>query len=196
MPRIRATLAGIALLAIATSAMAQERNIQVQLLGGGYTHTANLNSTGPNAHFRPGYNIGTAVGFTANKYVGVHADFVYSTSEGLGAPAVQGVDINRFFVGAHVELRYPMTDRFSPFIFGGAGAVRIDQKGPQNLESFNHFTKAAGMFGAGMAYHMPNAPVDILAEGKLLTYSWNALGYNRNQWDLAYSLGFAYRFKI
>ena len=195
MPRIRAALASIALVAFATSAMAQERNIQVQLLAGGYTHTANLNSTGPNAHFRPGYNFGTAVGFNANKYIGVHGDFLYGTSEGLGA-GVQGLKINRFFVGAHLELRYPMTERFSPFIFGGAGAVRIDQKGPQNLESFDHFTKAAGMFGAGMAYSVKNLPVDILAEGKLLSYSWNALGYNRNQWDVAYSLGFAYRFRI
>ncbi|HSB54868.1 MAG TPA: outer membrane beta-barrel protein [Gemmatimonadales bacterium] len=195
MSRIRTLLAGVALVGVASSAMAQERNIQLQLLGGGYSHTTNLNATGPISHFRPGFNIAAAVGWNANKYVGVHGDFTFSRNQGLGVE-IGNRDINHYYYGAHIEFRYPVSSQFSPFIFGGAGAVTVTQRQNASVQSFPQFTKAAGMFGAGMAYSLPNAPVDILAEGKVLTYRWNALGFDRNQWDVAYSLGFAYRFKI
>jgi hypothetical protein len=34
----------------------------------------------------------------------------------------------------------------------------------------------------------------MLAEGNVLTYKWAAAPFSRTQWDISYSVGFAYRF--
>jgi hypothetical protein len=130
----------------------------------------------------------------ASKYVGIHADFTYARTQGKGAVAFAGDEVNRYFYGGHIELRYPVTANLSPFIFGGAGAATIQQSG--TVVSFNRFTQLAGMFGAGLAYRVPDSPIDLLVEGKALTFKWDAAGFNRNQLDVTYSVGFAYRFGL
>ncbi|MGE0442297.1 MAG: outer membrane beta-barrel protein [Gemmatimonadales bacterium] len=194
MSRVVKVLAAAGLVLATTAAQAQERNVQIQFLGGGYSHTANLSKTGADAHFKQGFNLETAVGVMASKYVGVHADFTFARTKGLGNVDFAGKKVDRFFYGGHVELRYPVNESVAPFVFGGAGAVTIDQQGPTADDAFGRFTKPAAMFGAGMAMALPNAPVDVLLQGKALTYKWEAAGFNRQQWDVTYSIGFAYRF--
>jgi hypothetical protein len=182
--------------AAAPAAMAQDRGVVVQVLGGGYSHTTNLTAAGPEAHFKTGFNVGGALGFQFNKYVAVHGDFTFARNQGTGAVPFNGKDVNRYFYGGHIELRYPIGNDFAPFVFGGGGAVTIDQQGAEASEAFKHFTKAAGMFGAGASYRIPGTPLEVLGEGKVLTYKWISAGFNRTQWDLSYSLGFAYRFGL
>ena len=129
-----------------------------------------------------------------SRFVAFHGDFTFAQTKALGAVAFENAKVNRYFVGGHAELRYPMGS-FAPFVFGGAGAVKIDQQGPETSEAFNHFTRFATMFGAGLSYDVPNSPLEILAEGKATTYKWAADPFtDRRRWDLSYSLGFAYRF--
>lgn len=185
-------LAGLALLA--SPVVGQERAVVFQVLGGGYNHLANLSSSGPDAHFKTGYALSAAVGVHATKYVAVHGDFTFARAEALGALSFAGDRVDRYFYGAHVELRYPFAGGFSPFVFGGAGAVTIDeQTSGSTPHAFDRFTKAAGMFGAGVSYLIPGAPVEILAEGKALTYKWDTAGFSRQQWDVTYAIGLAYR---
>jgi hypothetical protein len=138
-------LAGLALLA--TPAMGQDRAVVVQLLGGGYSHAANLNTSGPAAHFKTGFDLGGALGVQFDKYVAIHGDFTFAQTKALGNVSFVNAKVNRYFVGAHAELRYPGT--VAPFVFGGAGAVVVDQQGPDPREGFKHFTRAAGSSAAG-----------------------------------------------
>jgi hypothetical protein len=184
-------LAGLAFLA--TPAIGQERALVVQALGGGYSHAANLNSRGPAAHFKTGFNLGGALGVQLNKYVAIHGDFTFAQTKALGSVSFVNAKVNRYFVGGHTELRYPMGS-IAPFVFAGAGAVVVDQQGPEAKEGFNHFTRVASMFGGGLSFDVPNSPLEILAEGKVLTYKWTGAPFSRTQWDVSYSLGFAYRF--
>jgi hypothetical protein len=184
-------LAGLAFLA--TPAMGQDRAVVVQALGGGYSHLANLNSSGPAAHFKTGFNVGGALGVQLNKYVAIHGDFTFAQTKALGNVSFVNAKVNRYFVGMHTELRYPMGS-VAPFVFGGAGAAVVDQQGPDAREGFKHFTRLASIFGGGLSFGVPNSPLEILAEGKVLTYKWAAAPFSRTQWDVGYSLGFAYRF--
>jgi hypothetical protein len=185
-------LAGLALLA--TPAIGQDRAVVVQVLGGGYSHAANLNTSGPAAHFKTGFDLGGALGVQFDKYVAIHGDFTFAQTKALGNVSFVNAKVNRYFVGAHAELRYP--GAVAPFVFGGAGAVVVDQQGPNAREGFKHFTRAAGMFGGGLSFDVPNSPLEILAEGKVLTYKWAAAPFSRTQWDISYSVGFAYRFGL
>jgi len=190
--RMVLVLAGVGLLAAPASA--QDRAVVFQVLGGGYNHLANLSSSGADAHFKTGFAIGGAAGVHLNQYVAVHADFTFARNQARGALDFAGDNVDRYFYGGHVELRYPVTEAFAPFLFGGAGAVTVNQRTVgAEVAAFNRFTKPAGMFGAGLSYLIPGAPVELLAEGKALTYKWDVAGFNRMQWDVTYSLGFAYR---
>ena len=183
------TLAAAALLA--APAVAQDRSVSVQLLGGGYTHTTNL-TTAPDGHFTRGFNLGGAVGMNLSKYFGIHGDFVFTRNKGLGTVPFAGTEIDRFFYGAHLEFRYPFGN-LAPFIFGGGGAVTVDPRSGTNA-GFERFTKVAAMAGVGLAYSIPGSPVDLLAEGKMLNYKWTTPGLDKTQWDMTYSVGLAYRF--
>jgi len=184
-------LAGVALLA--TPGLAQERAVVVQVFGGGYNHLANLNSSGPAADFKTGFSLGGAVGVQLNRYVGVHGDFTFARTVARGDLPFLGAKVNRYFVGAHAEVRYPM-GRVTPFGFAGAGTITVDEKGTEPDEDFKHFTRLAGMFGGGLSFEVPNTPVEVLAQGKVLTYKWAAAPFSRTQWDFSYSIGLAYRF--
>jgi opacity protein-like surface antigen len=195
MTRFRTLLALGGLALLARPVLGQDRAVVVQVLGGGYSHIANLNQSGPDAHFKVGYNMGAAVGVHVTRNLAFHGDFTFASSKGLGDVDFAGDRISRYFYGAHVELRYPFGNGLAPFVFGGGGAVTVDQKGPTADDVFGRFTRGAGTFGAGLSYAIPGAPVELLAEGKALTYKWVAAGFDRMQWDLTYSLGFAYRFR-
>lgn len=185
--------ASIAVLAfLATPMSAQDRAVTLTVLGGGYNHTTNLNVTGPDAHFKVGYLVGAGAGVQVNRYVAIQADGTIGRSKGTGAVAFANEIVNRYFVGGRVELRYPVGE-VVPFVFGGAGAMIVDQEGPETAEAFNHFTRAAGQFGAGLSVEIPATPLAVLAEGKAVGYKWVAAPYSRQQWDIAYTIGFSYR---
>ena len=79
---------GIGVLAVLTAPLSgQERSLTFRLLSGGYSHTRNLNVTGPDAHFKLGYVIGTGVGVQINEYVVLQADASLARTEGTGSVA-------------------------------------------------------------------------------------------------------------
>lgn len=183
---------GFITLALATlggaAALAAQQSVVFGMYGGGYTHLANLNSAG-NADFDHGFNLGATLGYQFNPYLGVHSDVEFARNTAQGASSFRGVNFDRYFVGAHVELRFP-SGPLTPFAFAGAGALMVD---PKSVTSFNSFTKVAGSLGVGAAYTIPSAPVDVFFEAKTLTYKWDRGGFDRQMWDLNYALGFSYR---
>jgi opacity protein-like surface antigen len=180
----------VATLALAAP-LAAQRAVVLNVNGGGYEHFINLNSAGaPIADFKPGYNLGASAGIELTRYVALHGDFTFARAQARGASAFAGADINRWFYGAHLEARYPLGAGWTPFAFAGGGAVTVEQANGTGLATF---TNPAGMFGAGLGFLIPGAPVEIFAEGKGLVYKWDEMGFNRTQADVTYSVGLAYR---
>lgn len=168
---------------------AQDRAVVFSLYGGGADHLADLQNSPP-VWFMPGYSVGASVGLQLNRYVAVHGDFTFTRNPTHGSSSFAGADVNRFFYGAHAEWRYPLSIGLSPFVFGGAGAVSVDQLG---LDQFKPFTRPALMYGGGVFYAIPRTRVEAFGEVKGLTYRWNTAGFHRTMVDVTYSVGASYR---
>ena len=167
--------------------VAQQRDVIITVYGGGADHLADLEPSPP-AWFMPGYSLGASVGIQLNKSWAIHGDFTYTRNPVEGSGELTGGDVNRFFYGVHAEYRYPL-QQWAPFIFGGLGAVSIDQLGAN--ESFDPTTRPAAMIGGGVFYAIPRSRLEITGEVKGLIYNWNMAGYDRNMFDVTYTAGFA-----
>ena len=185
--RFAALATVLALLAV--PAVAQERSLIFSIYGGGADHLADLRSSPP-VWFMPGYDLGASVGLQLNRYVAVHGDFTFTRNPTEGSGSFAGADVNRFFYGAHLEARYPLSIGLDPFVFGGVGAVSVDQLG---LDQFAPFTRPALMYGGGVFYPIPRSRLEVFGEVKGLTYRWNTAGFQRTMFDVTYSLGASYR---
>lgn len=180
------------LAALAVPAAAQQRSLIFSVYGGGADHLADLRSS-PAVWFMPGYNVGASVGLELTRYIAVHTDFTFTRNPTKGSSSFAGADVNRFFYGAHLEARYPLSIGLDPFVFGGAGAVSVDQLG---LDQFKPFTRPALMYGGGVFYGIPRSRVEVFGEVKGLTYRWNAAGFRRTMFDVTYSVGASYRLPV
>jgi opacity protein-like surface antigen len=178
----------------AAAPLTAQRAVVFNLNGGGYNHFTNLNASGaPTADFKPGYNLGASLGLDLTKYYGVHADFTYAHAQARGTSAFAGADVQRYFYGAHVEVRYPFESGLVPFGFVGGGAVTVRQAHNTPVPTF---TKPAAMLGAGFGYTLPRSAFELFGEGKTLVYQWNRMGFDKTLWDVTYSVGLAYRLSL
>ena len=189
--RVGGGIALAAALAAAGPALAQRRSLVVEAVGGGYSPLENLTTTAPASDFKTGFNLGGQVGMQG-KHLGVYGDFTFARAMGRGDPEIAGFEFNRYFYGAHVELRQPTASGLTPFVLGGAGGITVSETGTGTVPSF---TKGAGLFGAGLGYLIPKSRVELLAEGRGVAYKFDAGGFNRGQVDMTYSLGIGYRFR-
>ena len=177
---------------LAVPARAQQRSLIFSIYGGGADHLADLQSSPP-VWFMPGYDVGASIGVQLNDYWAVHSDFTFTRNPTRGSSSFAGADVNRFYYGAHVEGRYPLSIGLAPFVFGGVGAVSVDQLG---LDQFKPFTRPALMYGGGMFYGIPRSRVEVFGEVKGLTYRWNTAGFHRTMLDVTYSVGASYRLPV
>ncbi|HJS44469.1 MAG TPA: outer membrane beta-barrel protein [Gemmatimonadales bacterium] len=181
-----------ALLLAATPLAAQNREIILSVYGGGADHLADVEESAT-AWFMPGYTLGASIGYPLNRTFAIHGDFTYTRNPVDGSGPLAAGDVNRFFYGVHAEYRYPW-QQWAPFVFGGLGAVSIDQLGAD--ESFDPTTRPAAMIGGGVFYAIPGSRLEITGEVKGLIYNWNMAGYDRNMFDVTYTAGFAYRLPL
>ena len=173
---------------IVAAPLAAQREVVFSLYGGGADHLADLHKA-PNAWFMPGYSLGASIGVQVTRYVAVHGDLTFTRNPVEGSGAIAGGDVNRFFYGAHAEVRYPL-EPVTPFLFAGAGAVSIDQLG---FDTFSPTTRAAVMYGAGAFLDIKGTPLSIMGEIKGLSYNWNMAGFDRTMVDVTYTAGLSYR---
>jgi len=190
--------------------LAGQRHVVVQLLGGGYSHLADLNQAGT-ADFTTGFNVSGAVGVQLSTLLSVHGDLTFAHNQARGGAPYPGSDVHRIFYGAHVELRFPFGGGLAPFLFAGGGAVTVTPTGTSPspfivapdgivtsgsyvLTRIATFTKAAAMLGAGFASPLPRSRFAVLLEAKGLVYRWDRGGFDRTQVDVTYSAGLQYRF--
>jgi hypothetical protein len=115
-----------------------------------------------------------------------------------GRPGMNGLEFNRVFYDADLQLRYPFESGFSPYVFAGGGAITVDQDRDGDLfdgdPGRDHFTTGAGKLGAGVNYRIPNSAVELYAEGAGWIYNWDRNGFDRRQFDTTWDGGIAFRF--
>ncbi|MCH8935736.1 MAG: porin family protein [Gemmatimonadetes bacterium] len=183
---------GLVALVVAANPLVAQRSIFVFGHGGGFSSLEDLNAAGT-ADFDTGFNVGGGVGLQLNKYLAVRGSFDFAKSDvrGFGVGGLEGAEIKRFFYGADLQLRYPFSMGLSPYVFGGAGGVTIDDTGGRRLDSFSKF---AGRFGAGLSYEFPGSGFGIFGEASGFVYDFDRAGVDETQVDIAWHGGLAYRF--
>jgi hypothetical protein len=180
------------LLAIAAAPLeAQQRDLVIGIYGGGADHLADLQSN-PSVWLMPGYSFGGSVGLQLSRHFAVHAAFTYARTPSEGHALFAGSDIVHYYSGVHLEGRYPL-GALAPYAFVGVGGAAVDQQG---LDQFDPFSKPAAMLGGGLAWQIPGSPFEALGQVQGISYKWNAAGFDRQLFDVTYSLGIRYRVPV
>jgi len=181
-------------LALTLPAAAQDRALVFFARGGGFNGLTNLDQAGTTDFKRTGYNVGGGVGVQVQKYVALRGDFTFARNEMRNNQAPTGIRLNRLLYDAAVQLQYPTSGGFTPYLFAGGGAVTLHQVGT----SGQNRTRGAGTLGLGFNYQIPRSPLGIFAEGKSWLYQAKNLGgalvgFDKTQYEVAWSGGFSYR---
>jgi len=189
--KIILSVAAAATLALAVPAYAQssgssDKGAVISVQGGGLTSVADLNDA-KTAKFKTGFNLGGSLGWDINSMVSVRGTYTYgrSDTDGTAFPAGFGKNANRQFYGAELKLSAP--GPISPYLLvgGGGATIKVDGK--------SSFTKPAGKAGVGLSIDIPKSPVSVFAEGTGWAYKFDQFGFDKTQFDLAWSAGLSVR---
>jgi hypothetical protein len=181
-------------LALAAPAAAQDRAVFLFARGGGYNGLSNLDDAGTSDFKKVGFNVGGGVGVQVHRYVSVRGDLTFARNELRDNQFATGTKLNRFFYDAALQLQYPTASGLEPYLFAGGGAVTLHEVGTSGQNK----TKAAGTFGLGFNYRIPNSQFGVFAEGKSWLYKLNGMqgalaGIDKTQYDIAWSGGVSYK---
>jgi opacity protein-like surface antigen len=201
--KLTLTVAVVATLALAVPASAQSSGqpsnsggtgVVIAAQGGGLTSVTDLNDA-KTADFKTGFNVGGSLGFQFNPVVALRGTYTFGRSESRGtalpASLVAGTKTNRQYYGAELQLSAPVAGGISPYLLVGGGAVTIK---PDTTPSQDSFTKPAGKAGVGINFNVPATGLSVFVEGTGWFYQFDKLGFDKNQFDLAWSAGLSYRF--
>ncbi|MFL5402295.1 MAG: outer membrane beta-barrel protein [Gemmatimonadales bacterium] len=180
-------------LALAAPAVAQDHAVVFFARGGGYNGLSDLNDAGTSDFKKVGYNVGAGVGVQVHRNVSVRGDFTFARNELRDNQVTTGTRLNRFFYDAALQLQYPTSSGLEPYLFAGGGAVTLHEVGTSGQNK----TKAAGTFGLGFNYRIPNTAFGVFAEGKSWIYKLDGMsgtlaGVDKTQYDVAWNGGFSY----
>jgi opacity protein-like surface antigen len=157
--------------------------------GGGNSSLTDLNDAGT-ASLKTGWTAGGGLGVQLNHYVAVRGTFDFAKADGESATPFTGQSLNHYFYGGDVQLRYPTSNGFAPYLLLGAGAVTIDN--PDNV-GFDRFTKFAGKGGLGLEYTLPRSDFGIYVQANSYVYNFDRNGFDKTQADLLWTGGVSYR---
>lgn len=178
-----------------STAQAQTSNnhaLLFQVRGGGYNALTNLNSSG-SADTKLGFNAGGGVGVQLHKYFVIRGDFTFGRDELRNGGLDTGTNLNKFIYTGALQLQYPTAGGVTPYVFAGGGGITIHEVGTSGLNK----TKAAGVGGLGVRYRISNSKFAVFTEGlgylyKARDFGGSLAGFNKNQFELAWSGGVSY----
>ncbi len=191
MSHVRKIAGGALLVLLATTPLAaQYRGIVISGHGGGYSSTSNLNDAGT-ADFDLGFTLGGGVAWRLGRNIALRSDFTWARSDldGPGISGLGGTEMNRYYYSGDVQLLLPIAS-FTPYVFGGAGGVTLDQSGTGRLGSF---TRVAGRFGVGFSYEIPRTRFSLFSQGTGWVHDFDRSEFNGRQFDIAWTGGISYR---
>ncbi len=177
--------------ALSAQTTSQHRNVIFFANGGGAAPITDLNDAGT-ASLKTGWTAGGGVGVQINPYVAVRGtfDLARTEAEGSAAGALASANLNRYFYGGDVQLRYPTASGFAPYLLLGAGAVTIDNA---DDDAFQSFTKFAGKGGLGVEYIFDRNNFGVFAQATSYLYDYDRTGFDKTQADLLWTAGLSYR---
>lgn len=181
-------------LALTAPAAAQDRAVFLFARGGGYNGLSNLTDAGTSDFKKVGFDVGGGVGVQLHRNVSVRGDLTFARNELRDNQVATGTKLNRFFYDAALQLQYPTASGLEPYLFAGGGAVTLHEVGTSGQNK----TKAAGTFGLGFNYRIPNTQFGLFAEGKSWLYKLSGLqgtlaGVDKTQYDIAWNGGVSYK---
>jgi opacity protein-like surface antigen len=188
---VRTIAMALGLALFAATLGAQQRHLVLSVYGGGADHLADFES-GASVWLMPGHNLGANVGLELSRHLAVRGDFTYARNPSRGSILFAGSDIIHYYYGVQLEGRYPL-GYFAPFAFIGVGGASIDQDG---VDQFEPFSKPAAMLGGGIAYSFPRSPLEVFGAVKGISYKWDRTGFDRQLFDVTYSLGMRYKVPV
>jgi len=157
--------------------------------GGGNNSLTDLNDAGTTS-LRTGWTAGGGAGVQINRYVALRGTFDFTQAKGDNGTSISGQQLNHYFYGGDLQLRYPTAGGIAPYVLLGAGAVTIDN--PDNA-AFNRFTKFAGKGGVGLEYTIPRSNFGLYAQASSYVYQFDRNGFDKTQADLLWTGGLSYR---
>jgi opacity protein-like surface antigen len=157
--------------------------------GGGNNSLTDLNDAGTTS-LKTGWTAGGGAGVQINRYVALRGTFDFSQAKGDNGTSISGQQLNHYFYGGDLQLRYPTASGLAPYVLLGAGAVTIDN--PDNA-AFNRFTKFAGKGGVGLEYTIPRSNFGLYAQASSYVYKFDQNGFDKTQADLLWTGGLSYR---
>lgn len=178
---------GLAVPAYAQSSGSSDSGVVVSVEGGGLTSVQDLNDA-KTAKFKTGFNLGGSLGYDINDMLSIRGTYTYgrSDTDGTSFPTGFGKNANRQYYGAEIKLSTP--GPISPYLLAGGGAVTVK---PEVAASF---TKPAGKAGVGIDIQIPGTTVSVFGEGTGWFYKFDQFGFDKTQFDLAWSAGLSLRF--
>jgi hypothetical protein len=157
--------------------------------GGGNSSLTDLNDAGTSS-LKTGWTAGGGAGVQLNRYVALRGTFDFAQAKGDIGTSFSGQQLNHYFYGGDLQLRYPTPSGLAPYVLLGAGAVTIDN--PDNA-AFNRFTKFAGKGGVGLEYTIPRSNFGLYAQASSYVYKFDRNGFDKTQADLLWTVGLSYR---
>lgn len=179
----------------AASAQAQQASNHAIIFsgrGGGYNALTNLNDAGT-ADTKLGFNAGGGVGVQVHKYVVLRGDFTFGRDELRNSGTDTGKHLNKFLYTGAIQLQYPTASGLTPYVLAGGGGITVHQEDTSGLNK----TKGAGVGGLGLSYRISHSRWAVFAEGlgylyKVRDFGGNLAGFDKTQFDIAWSGGISY----
>jgi opacity protein-like surface antigen len=166
--------------------------LEIRVRGGGYNALTNFNDLGT-ADTKLGFNTGATIGLQLNKYVALRTDFTFARDEQRTGAIDTGDHLNKYAYTGAIQLQYPSAGGVTPYILAGAGGITIHQENSSGLNK----SKVAGVGGVGISYRIPNSRFAVFTEGlgylyQLRDFGGTLAGFDKTQFDAAWSAGFSY----
>ncbi len=150
---------------LTSEAVAQDKAIGFAVRGGVFNGVTDLDEAGTADFTKTGYNAGVGINLDLTKYFAIRADANLARNELKIDDVETGQDMSRLFYDAALQVQYPING-FKPYLFVGAGAVRLHAVG-QDLDDKTEF---AGTAGLGVNYTVPGTNLALGIEGKSWLY--------------------------
>ena len=151
---------------LTSEAAAQDKAVSFAVRGGVFNGVTDLDEAGTADFTKTGYNAGVGIQLDVTKYFAIRADGNLARNELKVNDVETGQDMSRLFYDAALQFQYPISNGIKPYLFVGAGAVRLHAVG-QDLDDKTEF---AGTAGLGVSYTVPGTNLALGIEGKSWLY--------------------------
>ena len=152
---------------LASQANAQDKAVGFAVRGGVFNAVTSLDEASTADFQKTGYNAGVGISLDLTKYFAIRADANLARTELQINDVETGIDMSRLFYDAALQVQYPISNGFKPYLFVGAGAVRLHAVG----QDVDDETRFAGTGGLGVTYTVPGTNLALGIEGKSWLYS-------------------------